>query len=97
MDEFTFQLQLVYMIGLVIPFLIKKEFFNWLPSAVDHRTNELSLPRAIAIFFIASIVQLFVVWLGNMSDLPSVWFFAHLIAGCIFGGGLRLATLRRSL
>lgn len=95
MDEFTFQLQLVFMIGLVIPFLIKKEFFNWLPSAVDRRTNELSLPRAIAIFFIASIVQLLVVWLGNMSELPSVGFFAHLIAGGIFGAGLRLATLRQ--
>lgn len=95
MDEFTFQLQLVFMIGLVLPFLIKKEFFNSLPSAFDRRTKELSLPRAITIFFIASVVQLFVVWLGNMSEVPYVWFFAHLIAGCIFGAGLRLATLRQ--
>lgn len=94
MDEFTFQLLLVFLSGLAMPFLIKKEFFKFLPSAVDSKTNELSMARALTIFFVASVVQLTIVWLGNMSDAPNVWFFSHLLAGVVFGAGLRLSTLR---
>lgn len=93
MNEFTNQLQLVFTIAAVMPFIIGRDVFKNLPSAIDPATNTISLPRALVIFTVASVIQLFVVWLGNMSDQPYVWFFAHLAGGVIFGAGLRLATL----
>lgn len=93
MNEFTDQLQLVFIVAAVMPFLIGKDLFKRLPSAIDPLTNTTSLPRALVIFTVASAIQLLVVWLGNMSDQPYVWFFAHLAGGVIFGAGLRLATL----
>ena len=93
MTEFEFQLQLVFLVAAIIPFAINQNTFNYLPSVISPVRSEPSLGRALLIFTAAAAAQLVVVWIGNMSDAPYVWYFSHLGAGIIFGAGVRLARL----
>ena len=93
MSPLEFQMQLVFLVAMIIPFLIKQNSFNYFHGVIDPERSEPSLGRALLIFTAAAAAQLAVVWIGNMSDAPFVWYFSHLSAGIIFGAGLRLAML----
>lgn len=93
MTPFEFQLQLVFLVAVIIPFLIKQNSFTYLPGVINPVRSEPSLSRALLIFTAAAAAQLIVVWIGNMSDAPYIWYFSHLSAGIVFGAGLRLAML----
>ncbi len=93
MNSLEFQLQLVFLIAMIIPFMFKQDTLTYFPRVSKPAKSEPSLGRALTIFTSAALAQLIVVWLGNMSDAPYAWFFSHLTAGVIFGTGLRLAML----
>lgn len=93
MNPLDIQMQLVFVIAMIIPFLIKRDSYSYLPGVISPLRGTPSLWRALLLFAAADVVQLYVVRIGNMSDVPYVWYFSHLVAGIIFGAGLRLAML----
>jgi hypothetical protein len=86
-DVGDFAVQAMFFLFVVGVFLIPAKYF---PNV--NKSGDMSMGKALVAFAVCSVAQLFVVWLGNMSDVAAVTFLSHALAGAIFGGGMRMAS-----
>lgn len=86
MDAQTFILQALWVLA-IIPVMTSPENL-W--SRVNPQRKK-NLEQAFFFFALFGVIQLAVVWVGNIIDTQLVIALTHVLAGAVFGVGIRIA------